>query len=56
MVLTLYLTHVSFYSGTNKCWDSFGFFVHFIVAIIVFILLPIANIILISIDLSDSYD
>ena len=56
MVLTLYLCHVSFYSSTNSCWDSCGFYVHFVVATIVFIVSPIAQIFLVLIDIGDSND
>ena len=41
-VLTLYLSHVTFYSAKNACWDRLGYFVHLVAAIIVFFALPVA--------------
>ena len=39
-VLTLYLNHVSFYSAANDCWDSIGYYVHAVVALLVYLILP----------------
>ena len=56
MVLAIYLSHVSFYSSSHACWDKTGLYIHVIAGAIAFILLPIVNIVLIAIDLNDSYE
>ena len=55
-VLALYLFFVSFYGKRGSCWDRVGFWVHTIVAIIVFFMIPVAIITLkvkLSLNISD---
>ena len=38
--LALYLNHISFYSAESECWDQIGIYVHGVVALLVYLILP----------------
>ena len=55
-VLTMYLCYISFYSATNDTWDRIGFWIHTIVALLTYFLIPVGIIVMVGLNAEDSFD
>ena len=55
-VLTMYLCYISFYSEKNASWDRIGYWMHLVVALLTYFILPVAVIVVIALNASDTID